>query len=328
VQITESIIVDVVERSVIETAEAFIRFRPGFHGDTGIRDYLYHRLMTNLPNHGTYRQRGGGGTLLAQTEWYTKLKYCRKGTGSSCGRFDLGIPHPEDLDLPDPRPLITFECGRNKRAVNLLRDWDAPAEHERPAPADITKLLREIRHKGLPYGYALEFYDDLPEEANNLISKLSVNCESDRLHVVSLACVGGSRPMLRFLPDAWDARMRLKFRRKLKYLESLTCPGAPRIHGGNHGNRVDRQAFFSSCSIEARVLIEALEQRFGKRLRLVFGGKTMTVNRQPNGRLLRITKAQNSIGEIDPVVRRELARLVPGPTAWRECKIEHTHVFP
>ncbi len=63
--ITEQIIIQAVDRSVVETIEAFIRFRPGFHGDTGVRDYLYHRLMTNLPDAGTYRRTGGGGTLLA-----------------------------------------------------------------------------------------------------------------------------------------------------------------------------------------------------------------------------------------------------------------------
>ena len=41
-----------------------------------------------------------------------------------------------------------------------LRGFDAPPEHEGPEPADITKLAREISHKSLPYGYALEFYDD------------------------------------------------------------------------------------------------------------------------------------------------------------------------
>ena len=63
-----------VDSSIVETVAAFVRFRPGFHGDTGIRDYLYHRLMTNLPDSGTYRRTDGGGTLLAQAEWYTALK--------------------------------------------------------------------------------------------------------------------------------------------------------------------------------------------------------------------------------------------------------------
>ena len=100
--ITETIIVQAVDGSVVETVEAFVRFRPGFHGDTGIRDYLYHRLMTGLPDGGTYRRTDGGGTLLAQAEWYTALKYRKKGEKPSRGRFDLGIPNPKELDLPPP----------------------------------------------------------------------------------------------------------------------------------------------------------------------------------------------------------------------------------
>lgn len=164
--------IQAVDGSIIETVEAFVRFRPGFHGDTGIRDYLYHRLMTNLPNSGTHRRTDGGGTLLAQAEWYTALKYRRTGEQPSPGRFDIGIPNPNELDLHKPHPLVTFECGRNKKAVNLLRGFDADGEHEGPEPADITKLAREIRYRGLPYGYVLEFYDEDQREATDLIRQL------------------------------------------------------------------------------------------------------------------------------------------------------------
>jgi hypothetical protein len=119
--ITEPIIVQAVDGSVVETVEAFVTFRPGFHGDTGMRDYLYHRLMTNLPDGGTYRRSDGGGTLLAQAEWYTALKYRKTGERPSPGRFDLGIPNPENLDLPKPHPLVAFECGRNKKGCRPSR---------------------------------------------------------------------------------------------------------------------------------------------------------------------------------------------------------------
>jgi hypothetical protein len=98
--------------------------------------------------------------VSAQAEWYAVLKYRRKGDNPSPGRFNLGIPNPEELDLPRPHSLVAFECGRNKRAVNLLRDLDAAAEHEGPESADITKLEREIRHAGLPYGYVRRQHHD------------------------------------------------------------------------------------------------------------------------------------------------------------------------
>jgi hypothetical protein len=124
-KLNREMVVRVAEASIIETIEAFVRFRPGFHGDTGIRDYLYHRLMTGLPNGGTHTRPDGGGTLLAQAEWYTVLKYSNTGNGSSRGRFDVGIADPEELDSAVPRPLMTFECGRNKFASVLLGDVDA-----------------------------------------------------------------------------------------------------------------------------------------------------------------------------------------------------------
>lgn len=334
--ITEPIIVEAVDRSVVETVEAFVRFRPGFHGDTGLRDYLYHRLMANLPDGGTYRRTDGGGTLLAQAEWYTVLKYRGKGHGASPGRFDLGIPNPKELEAPEPHPLVTFECGRNKTTVKLLRDLDAEAEHEGPEPADITKLAREIRYEGLPYGYALEFYDDDQGEANELLRRLRrqvSSAESDRLHVVVLVCLGGREPMLTFLPAAWEESIRIRFRAELERIEGLPCArngvGAPRSAGagGGHGNRVTREDFLSSCSNEAHALIEAIEQHFGGQVKLVFGGSTMTVNRQPSGTLLRIEKAPNSISDLDPAVRHELAALLHPHIRQTSYKIDGTQAF-
>lgn len=316
--ITETIIIHAVDCSIIQKVEAFVRFRPGFHGDTGLRDYLYHRLMANLPDGGIHRTADGRGTLLAQAEWYTGLNYCRTGTESSPGRFDIGIPHPEELDLPKPRPLVTFECGRNNRAANLLRDIDAIAEHERPEPGDITKLAREIRHKGLPYGYALEVFDKGQSgEAEDLVHRLRRRtAESDRLHVVVLVCIGDRAPVLTFLPAAWEERIQLRFHTELERIEGLTCArngaGAPRstCTGGGHGNRVPPEAFLSSCSTAARDLIKAIRQHFSDRVGLLFGGISMTVNRRPSGRLLRIKKAPNSISDLDPALSHELAALL------------------
>ena len=63
--LNREMMVRVAEASIVETIEAFVRFRPGFHGDTGIRDYLYHRLMTGLPNGGTHTR---GKNRLEQEE--------------------------------------------------------------------------------------------------------------------------------------------------------------------------------------------------------------------------------------------------------------------
>jgi hypothetical protein len=66
-------------------------------------------------------------------------------------------------------------------------------------------------------------------------------------------------------------------------IEHLRCArnraGATRSAGlnGVYLNRVTEQSFLSSCTAEARTLIESLGQRFGNQVKLVFGGKSMTI---------------------------------------------------
>jgi len=259
------------------------------------------------------------------------------GNDSSPGRFDIGIPKPDELDLPKPHALVAFECGRNKRAATLLRDVDASAEHEGPQPGDITKLAREICHKQLPYGYALEFFDKgRCSEAEDLVERLRGRISvagSDRLHVLVVVCVAGRGPMLTFLPTSWDERIRLRFRKEVTRIECLSCAGKalagprPLSAGGDHANRVTREDFLSSCSIDACALINAIEQRFGSQVKLVFGGNTMTVNRRPSGKLLRITKTLNSVSDFDPAVSYELAALLRLAIRNSECEIEGTVAF-
>jgi len=332
-KLNREMLVQVAEASIIETIEAFVRFRPGFHGDTGIRDYLYHRLMTRLPDGGTHTRTDGGGTLLAQAEWYTVLKYRNTGTGASRGRFDIGVADPEDLDSAIPRPLMTFECGRNKHAAGLLGDVDAAAEHQGPAPADITKLAREISHAGLPLGYALEFYDEDPWEEGQLIDRVrewSSTSKCDGLRVVVLMCRGGDKPSLTFLPTSWNERLRLEFGAELKRIEALSCArigvltGRSARNGEGHTNRVSKEDFLSSSSSEARLLIESIERQFQNQVKLVFGGSTMTVNLRPSGKLLRINKGPNCISDFHPAVGHELALSLHESTTRSTYRIAET----
>ena len=138
--------------------------------------------------------------------------------------------------------------------------------------------------------------------------------------------------MLTLLPAAWNEHIRLRLRAELERVESLTCArnsaGAPRSAGTGrgHGNRVSREEFLSSCSIEARALIEAVEHRYGGQVRLHFGSRSMTINRGPSGRLLRITKGPNSISEIDRAVNHELSALLHR-SILPTYKIEGTQTF-
>jgi hypothetical protein len=178
-----------------------------------------------------------------------------------------------------------------------------------PYPTDITKLVNEIELAKLPYGYALEFYDEDQGHADELIRRIErlSSVESNKLRVVVLECVGGITPMLRFLPKSWDDRIRGQFGKKLDLIECLPCAptGAPPSTGEG-----GKMGFLDSpdCSNGARALIEQIEQRFDPlKVKLVFGGKTMTVNRWPSGKLLRIIKESNSVSDLDLAVGRELA---------------------
>ena len=210
---------------------------------------------------------------------------------------------------------MAFECGRNKHAAGPLGDVDADAEHEGPAPADITKLAREIGHARLPLGYALEFYDENSWEADQLIDRVrewSSTSRCDGLRVVVLTCRGGNKPSLTFLPTSWNERFRLAFGNELKRIEAFSCTrtgvltGRSTKNGAGHANRVSREDFLSSSSSEA-LLIESIERQFQNRVKLVFGGSSMTVNLRPSGKLLKINKGPNCISDFHPAVGHELA---------------------
>jgi hypothetical protein len=334
---TSEEIVDAVDRSVIETIEAFIRFRPGFHGDTGIRDYLYHRLMMNLPDSGLHLRPDGDGTLLAQAEWYTTLKYRNKGKASSPGKFDLGIPKPTELDRLKPGALVAFECGRNKKADVLLRDIDAPIDHEGPRSADISKLIREICHKQLPYGYSLQFFDKGGDsDALQLVNRLKERADApgfERLRAVVLLCATGDKPYLKFLSLSWDQSVRSRFHNEIAQIENLISsakyPLEPPNRGARkgHSGRVSKETFLSFCSDEARALIQEIGNRLGSDLNLHYGPKTMTVNCRPAGKLMKITPELNCIQDLDSALEHRLHEILQRPVRRLERQIEGTSAY-
>lgn len=312
--VSEQVLLSAVDQSIIETIQTFVRYRPGFHGDTGIRDYLYYRLMSNLPSGGKYTRADGGGTLLAQAEWYTSLKYRKTGETASRGRFDLGVPHPAQLEQHRPTALLAIECGRNKKAAGLVRDIDAVAEHEGPEPADISKLAREVLHAAMPFGYALEFYDRDDGQARELIGRLEKAAVlSAGLRVAILVCPTDRPPVLTLLPKAWESQLRQRFAAELNDVNSLLCTSdrtsVRQLPSNSPGgtNRVRKERFLSACSSDARDLIETVERKFGRRVKLVFGSSSMTINRSPSGKLLRISLRDDLISELADEVAERLA---------------------
>ena len=74
-------------------------------------------------------------------------------------------------------------------------------------------------------------------------------------------------------------------------------------------------------------LIERIDENFGGRVKLVFGGKTMTINRWPSGILLRIDKARTSISDLDPAVGYEFAAIRQRHLQDSRCEMDGTHAF-
>lgn len=334
--VTPEKILYAVDKSILETVDAFLRFRTGFHGDTGIRNFLYHRIMTNMPGEGRHSGVSGDGTLLAQAEWHTELLY--KGTGNiaSKGRFDIGIPLPEDLGKPKLKPFLAIEGGRNKapfplaqpgrRGSGLLDDVDKPKDFMWPQPADLTKLAREILFCEMPYGYALEFYDQRAL-AKDLVERLRIHPTTstmERLRVVVLDCRRGAEFAVHFQPQSWRCRLEADFPKLLESISKSCTATAPNQKNGENdvvavsqtpALKSNKEVFLNNCQKATRDLILALEGHFHRRLKFVYGSETMTINQRPQGRLLRLTRSGRKPEDIALQLAEELDSRLPGCSA-------------
>ena len=113
---------EITMASVGETVAKLLTHPFGFHGDTGIRDYLYARLHVNGGDRlDDDDPRPGYPTLLLQSEHYTVAKYISGGETARGARFDLALTRPPapSCDLEDRcaerlTALFAFELGKNK----------------------------------------------------------------------------------------------------------------------------------------------------------------------------------------------------------------------
>ena len=167
----ESFYEDITLKAVTDTVAKLLKYPFGFHGDTGIRDYLYARLHV----HGGKRldvddSRPGYSTLLLQSEHYTTLKYKNKGKGGKRARFDIALtlpPKPKSVDSIRERyaeelvALFAFELGKNKNKKNVIDPaMFNYAVDSHPRTTDISKLFLDLVHyDDLRQGWAIEFYD-------------------------------------------------------------------------------------------------------------------------------------------------------------------------
>ena len=86
---TEPTILDAVDCSVVQTIEAFVRFRPGFHGDTGIRIHFPRQPR----RHSLYRRlRKTPASIRSRGLKDLRLGNCPGSTGRA-GNWDRALDH-------------------------------------------------------------------------------------------------------------------------------------------------------------------------------------------------------------------------------------------
>ncbi|MSS70680.1 MAG: hypothetical protein EXS64_04235 [Candidatus Latescibacteria bacterium] len=315
------------DAAIRDTVLAFFRHPYGFHGDTGIQNYLYHRLLTNAGERAIWPpcSEVGQSVLLLQVEHYTTLTYQKTGISASPGRFDLAFVDGTGLtarngniirkkEIEELPAVVAVEVGKNKSLASL-GNIDAPLDDQAPEPGDAAKLIRELRSGGLGAGYLLEFFDGgnggnavgtMEKMARRLkpyVDEIGEEC----FRVALIAFGPGSSPLVWLYPARWAERLELPYDRLRASEEAVS------IHrkifplmGGTSSPRSQatpgsesRATFFTfreRCGAGGKVLQEALRSEFSCRLGLVYGGKTMTVNRDGR-RLFRVGNLHASQGE-------------------------------
>ena len=173
---------DITMRAVGDTAEKLLRYPFGFHGDTGIRDFLYARLHHyGGPKLQQDDPRPGCSTLLLQAEHITLVRYRNTGQSAQGARFDLALCGPpvsdrrEDCYAENLPALFAFELGKNK-ALHKVIDPETGGQTAGIATrtSDVSKLYRELRDHDLLQGWAIEFYDSRMRGAQTIEQSLEI----------------------------------------------------------------------------------------------------------------------------------------------------------
>ena len=315
------------DAGIRDTIHAFIRHPLGFHGDTGIQNYLYHRLMTNAGNRVIWPPLFGAGqsTLLLQVEQYTSLTYQRTGTNPSPGRFDLAFVDAGQLEASNLGTCtlpaaIAIEVGRNKSAASILGHVDALEEASGPEPGDAAKLVRELKFGTLKVGYLLEFFDG--SKGGNPVGAISrliqdlvprVSDMDGRLRIALVGYVAGGKPAVWLYPNTWaeavclDDHDLVMLNKEVKIspvavpLKSLRPVRGKATWAGSE-SRTTFATFCERCSGGGQHLQEVLHLHTGRMFQLLYGGKSMTINHIQLRRVARIGNTLYRQGEIIEVV--------------------------
>ena len=167
--------------SVTETVANLLTHPFGFHGDTGIRDFLYARLHVN-----------GGERLALTTSGRGSPRSCyRRSTtrqpstsapanllearGSTLLSLDRRSTAPSKTAVPRTwtRCSPSSSARTRRSAKSSTRTMVDHSVETLTATSDVSKLYRELALHGLRQGWAIEFYDSRGGTAQRLFPRPS-----------------------------------------------------------------------------------------------------------------------------------------------------------
>lgn len=299
--------------AVHDVINAFFLHPYGFHGDSGIQHYLYHRLITNAGIHAIWppHEEGvGKAYLLLMSECYSTLTYQNTGEKATHGRFDMAFIDPATLpkrfDIypeKEPKAMVAFEVGKNK-SVEKMGQFDAPIFKQNPATGDAAKIIRDVLAGHLNAGYVLEFYDGKVKNQESTARKIASQLKSyldnnsdNRIYVALVLYSPVAKPTVWLYPKEWEEEMSLPYKKLLIVPKiSVSEKGGEENKKEGSENRILFPEFCKRCSAGGAALQDEIRKNFKSRCNnLPYGGKSMTVNF--NGRLLRIGNSYYEHGE-------------------------------
>ncbi len=292
--------IDIADKSVKETIKMFFKYPLGYHGDTGLQHYLYHRIFSNAGKSICWHSDNNSNmrTLLFQSEIYTECKYRNTGKNKKSGRFDMAFVSPPADESKKAQKelkfLIAFEVGRNK-SFKTMGDITAPQEVD-AMPGDAAKIIRDLRFGELRAGYILEFFDQRTQgnirNAQKIAKELSrflEEIDNIKCHIAISLFQPDGTPLVWFYPSSWAHNLNMDYE-QLNIEQPIPSPS-------QYKNRISYEEFLKLCGDCGRPLQEAIHEKYSQKLKLLYGGKTMTVNIQPAGRLFRIGNRNDKYGE-------------------------------
>jgi len=239
----------IADKSVAETIEAFLKYPSGFHGDTGLQHYLYHRILSNASSriYWTSPSDATQQTLIFQSEIYTKCTYKKTGVKAGRGRFDMAfIEPPRNVTRRNTwsqngrKAVIAFEVGRNKRE-SWMGEYRAPQEKSDPQPGDAAKIIRDLRFGGLKGGYILEFFDQSQVANAQMIAKKLSNfldsIEKINCHLAIAVMTSRGNPLIWLYPSCWLHEIELNYKKMDLDQSTQFCEGSPIEGNINHASQ-------------------------------------------------------------------------------------------